>query len=271
MTLKRVLGRTSRVIRRLVPARPERVSRLEPKTPAARALKWIRENHLPTGGIRARSGCPNAYPEATGCRKIYPETLDAVLTEVARRRCAECHTNAKIPRREWTRITEPELNPFLTAPLAKSAGGTEQCGTAVFTSIDDPDYRPEDDGYVALLEGWLADDQGRITVAIAKDKNHFPRVIICDATGKEAISEYTVLQRLEHPRRSLVQFTPHTGRTHQLRVHSQSIGHPILGCDLYKSDRSERLADRLLLHASDLYFKHPDDGEQFHGQCPSPF
>lgn len=125
--------------------------------------------------------------------------------------------------------------------------------------------------YVALLEGWVTDDQGRITAAIAKDKNHYPRVIICHATGKAAISEYTVLQRLERPRRSLVQFTPHTGRTHQLRVHSQAIGHPILGCDLYKSDRSERMADRLLLHASDLYFEHPTGAEQFHGQCPCPF
>jgi tRNA pseudouridine32 synthase/23S rRNA pseudouridine746 synthase len=125
--------------------------------------------------------------------------------------------------------------------------------------------------YVAMLEGWVADDQGRITAAIAKDKEHFPRVIICHATGKAAISEYTVLQRLEQPRRSLVQFTPHTGRTHQLRIHSQALGHPILGCDLYKSDRSERMAERLLLHASDLYFEHPTSGEQLHGECPCPF
>ena len=125
--------------------------------------------------------------------------------------------------------------------------------------------------YVALLEGWVADDHGRITAAIAKDKNQFPRVILCHATGKAAISEYTVLQRLEHPRRSLVQFTPHTGRTHQLRVHSQAIGHPILGCDLYKSDHSEQMAERLLLHASDLYFEHPTSAEQLHGQCPCPF
>jgi tRNA pseudouridine32 synthase/23S rRNA pseudouridine746 synthase len=125
--------------------------------------------------------------------------------------------------------------------------------------------------YVALLEGWVTDDQGQITAAIAKDKNHFPRVIICHETGKAAISEYTVLQRLDNPHRSLVQFTPHTGRTHQLRIHSQMIGHPILGCDLYNNDRSEGMADRLLLHASDLYFEHPTSGEPLHGQCPCPF
>lgn len=125
--------------------------------------------------------------------------------------------------------------------------------------------------YVAVLEGWVADDQGRVTAAIAKDKSQFPRVKICRTTGKEAISEYKVLHRLEQPRRSLVQFTPHTGRTHQLRIHSQAIGHPILGCDLYNNDHSEKMANRLLLHASDLVFEHPASGEQFHGQCPCPF
>ena len=125
--------------------------------------------------------------------------------------------------------------------------------------------------YVAMLEGWVAEDHGRVTAAIAKDKNHFPRVKICPTTGKTAISEYRVLQRLEHPCRSLLEFTPHTGRTHQLRIHSQAMGHPILGCDLYKNDHSEQMADRLLLHASDLYFEHPTSGEQFHGDCSCPF
>lgn len=125
--------------------------------------------------------------------------------------------------------------------------------------------------YIAMLKGWVTDDHGQITSAITKDKKDFPRVKVCHVTGKEAISEYTVIQRLEHPRRSLVQFTPHTGRTHQLRVHSQVIGHPILGCDLYNSDRSEGMANRLLLHASDLYFKHPSSGKTLHEQCPCPF
>ncbi|MFD1009293.1 RluA family pseudouridine synthase [Oceanisphaera ostreae] len=125
--------------------------------------------------------------------------------------------------------------------------------------------------YRAMLEGWVADDQGQITAAIAKDKAHFPRVKICAATGKAAISEYRVLARLAQPQRSLVEFNPLTGRTHQLRIHSQSIGHPILGCDLYGSATSEQRADRLQLHASDLYFVHPTSGEPVHGQCPCPF
>ena len=48
---------------------------------------------------------------------------------------------ARFPRREWVRITEPELNPFLVAPLARSAGGSQRCGKAVFADRNDPDYQ----------------------------------------------------------------------------------------------------------------------------------
>ncbi|OEE70263.1 RNA pseudouridine synthase [Enterovibrio norvegicus FF-33] len=125
--------------------------------------------------------------------------------------------------------------------------------------------------YIAMLEGWVADDHGQVTAPIAKDKVLFPCVKICPITGKASTSEYSVLQRFEHPRRSLVQYTPLTGRTHQLRIHSQYMGHPILGCDLYNSESSEQLADRLQLHASDLFFEHPIRHEPFHGECPCPF
>lgn len=125
--------------------------------------------------------------------------------------------------------------------------------------------------YIALLEGWLSTDHGRVSAPIARDAKHFPKVKICQATGKEAVSEYSVLARLESPRRSLVTFTPLTGRTHQLRIHSLSMGHPITGCDLYKSEQSERMAERLQLHASEIMFQHPVSGKPIHGQCPCPF
>ena len=125
--------------------------------------------------------------------------------------------------------------------------------------------------YVAMLEGSLASNEGKITAPIAKDKLLFPRVKICQTTGKAAVTEYKVLERLHSPSRTLVQFTPITGRTHQLRIHSQFTGHPILGCDLYKSAQSERMAGRLQLHASDLCFEHPASGEEIHINCPHPF
>ncbi len=82
-----------------------------------------------------------AYPEKRGCRQLYPADLDKTLAGVAWRRCAECHKNGIVPRQFWTRITHPEMNNFLLAPLAKSAGGSGACGRPIFQSINDPDYQ----------------------------------------------------------------------------------------------------------------------------------
>lgn len=125
--------------------------------------------------------------------------------------------------------------------------------------------------YIAILQGELNRDHGFIDHPIAKDKPNFPLQKICYATGKPAHSEYEVLERLQHPSCCRVRFTPHTGRTHQLRIHSFTIGHPILGCDLYKSADSEQMATRLLLHASELEFNHPVTGQQIIGVSPCPF
>lgn len=76
-----------------------------------------------------------------GCRQILPKDLEPVLKDVTARRCASCHKDGKIPRKIYTRITNIENNNFLLPPLAKSAGGTQACGKAVFTSKDDPDYQ----------------------------------------------------------------------------------------------------------------------------------
>ena len=100
-----------------------------------RILAWIDLN-VPYYG-----SSETAYPENVGCRRLYPENLDKVLAGVAERRCSQCHDKGTPPRRVWTRITEPELNNFLLAPLAKAAGGSEKCGTAVFADTSDPDYR----------------------------------------------------------------------------------------------------------------------------------
>jgi hypothetical protein len=100
-----------------------------------RVLAWIDLN-VPYYGTSE-----TAYPERPGCRQIVPDGLDALLSDVGRRRCAECHAEGKFPRREWVRITEPELNPFLVAPLARAAGGSQRCGRAVFPDRDDADYK----------------------------------------------------------------------------------------------------------------------------------
>jgi hypothetical protein len=110
------------------------------ETSRRRILSWIDLN-VPYYGTSE-----TAYPERPGCRQIFPDNLKKVLSDVAARRCVECHKEVKsAPRdwlfREWVRITEPELNPFLVAPLAKSAGGSQKCSKPVFQSKEDPDYQ----------------------------------------------------------------------------------------------------------------------------------
>ena len=134
--------------------------------------------------------------------------------------------------------------------------------------------------YSALLCGHLADDEGVIDAAIAKDPARFPRVSICPERGKPARSHYRVEERFfqlgeEGTQLPLtrVTLTPETGRTHQLRIHCQQLGHPILGCDLYDGllmPGAER-APRLMLHASELNFVHPVSGESVNARHASPF
>jgi hypothetical protein len=83
-----------------------------------------------------------AHGDRRGCRSLAPTDLEPKLKEVALRRCASCHDGGKkIPRKAWVRVTNPGLNGFLSAPLARAAGGAERCKEAVFESKDDPDYQ----------------------------------------------------------------------------------------------------------------------------------
>jgi len=99
-----------------------------------RVYLWIDMNvpYYPTSASNHR--------QQLGCRRMYPENLDAVLNEVASRRCVECHSS-ELPREFYTRFMNPQDNAFLLAPLAKNAGGTERCGKAIFQSKDDADYQ----------------------------------------------------------------------------------------------------------------------------------
>lgn len=134
--------------------------------------------------------------------------------------------------------------------------------------------------YQALLCGHLAEDEGVIDAAIAKDPAQFPRMTICPLQGKPARSRFRVIALGHWQGRegmevaaTRVELTPETGRTHQLRIHCQQLGHPILGCDLYGGQvlPGAEQAERLMLHASGLAFTHPVSGEPVHFSAVSPF
>lgn len=129
--------------------------------------------------------------------------------------------------------------------------------------------------YHALLCGHLAENEGVIDAPIAKDAALFPLMTICAVNGKPARSRYRVIERTHDGMLPLtrVELTPETGRTHQLRIHCQQLGHPILGCDLYGGrllPGSEQ-TPRLMLHASELNFIHPVSGESVNVRNVCPF
>lgn len=125
--------------------------------------------------------------------------------------------------------------------------------------------------YESILLGHVKQEYGVIDHPISKDKALFPRLKICVEHGQKAETQFEVLEQITNPNRTQVKFLPHTGRTHQLRIHSQAINHPILGCDLYGTADSQSLSPRLLLHASFLEFNHPVDQQTISISCTCPF
>jgi len=134
--------------------------------------------------------------------------------------------------------------------------------------------------YSALLCGHLDNDEGIIDAAITRDPALFPLMSICAIHGKPARSRYRVVERIVQEQEdgtllpvTRVQLIPETGRTHQLRIHCQQLGHPILGCDLYGGRLlpGTELTPRMMLHASELHFVHPISEAPINACNASPF
>ena len=122
--------------------------------------------------------------------------------------------------------------------------------------------------YIAEVDGLMKEDAGQIDLAIAPDRDNRPLQKI-DANGKSAITDFKVLERRENS--TLVELRPHTGRTHQLRVHMKALGHVILGDDFYGDARIINARPRLCLHAQTLRIKKPATGEQKSFTSKHPF
>lgn len=120
--------------------------------------------------------------------------------------------------------------------------------------------------YVAICRGHLQPIQGEIDLPIAPDWPNRPLQRIDHEHGKPSLTRYRVLQA--DAQASRVALEPHTGRSHQLRLHLATLGHPILGDALYGDVES---ATRLLLHACALHFNHPENGEMLCFEHSAPF
>lgn len=123
--------------------------------------------------------------------------------------------------------------------------------------------------YIARVIGHLEADHGLIDQPLIVDWPNRPMQKICQSTGKPSQTKYRVLARDKHS--TLVELTPITGRSHQLRVHMQFLGHPILGDRLYSERESWQGVSRLHLHAQDLGFYHPQNEQWVTYHLPHPF
>ena len=112
--------------------------------------------------------------------------------------------------------------------------------------------------YIAILNGILEEKEGTINVPISRKENSIIERTVSNS-GEKSITHYKVIDYIS-PNMSLVEFLLETGRTHQIRVHTKYIGHPILGDSLYGSTSS--LISRQALHAYKIEFKHPVSKKQ---------
>ena len=124
--------------------------------------------------------------------------------------------------------------------------------------------------YQAVVSGVPEPLSGTIDKAIASDTDNRPLYKI-SPDGKASVTHYQVLKVLPEHQASLVQLEPVTGRSHQLRLHMQSIGHAILGDPFYANPAQLQQSGRLLLHAAELEFTHPQSGELMHFKAEADF
>lgn len=127
--------------------------------------------------------------------------------------------------------------------------------------------------YIAVVAGHVAQDSGEIHQPLRTDWPNRPRQIVTP-DGRPSHTRWRVLARESDAQgrpQTRLELEPVTGRTHQLRVHLLSIGHPILGDALYADPEALARSPRLLLHASELALIHPVSGAPLHWHSPAPF
>jgi len=122
--------------------------------------------------------------------------------------------------------------------------------------------------YVARVWGRLPEKTGTVDLPITSDWPNRPLQKIDHAEGRAAQTDWRVLRYEENATR--VRLTPHTGRTHQLRIHMRELGHPILGDPFYASGAA-RDFPRLMLHSESLRLRHPDGGVGMTFKAKVPF
>lgn len=122
--------------------------------------------------------------------------------------------------------------------------------------------------YVARVAGEMAGESGTVDLPIGADWPNRPRQMVSHEHGRPAVTDWQVIERKDGETR--VRLTPHTGRSHQLRVHMQELGHAILGDPIYATGDAKDFP-RLMLHAETLALHHPARGDLISFTASVPF
>lgn len=125
--------------------------------------------------------------------------------------------------------------------------------------------------YMAVVAGLVVQESGQIDQPLICDWPNRPLQKVDHEHGKPAMTRYQRLDINPHVPCSRLLLTPVTGRSHQLRVHLQWLGHPILGDEFYAPSEVRQLSRRLLLHAEHIEFVHPLTGALIKIECPAEF
>jgi tRNA pseudouridine32 synthase / 23S rRNA pseudouridine746 synthase len=125
--------------------------------------------------------------------------------------------------------------------------------------------------YIVVVDGKLELDNGEIDLPLITDWPNRPKQKVDLMHGKSSQTRYQVLQYNGADNTTRVRLEPVTGRSHQLRVHMQQLGHAIVGDRLYASKEIQNKADRLLLHAQSISFTHPVTMQAVSFDSPAPF
>ncbi len=124
--------------------------------------------------------------------------------------------------------------------------------------------------YLALLEGNLKEDSGRVVTEIGRHPtDRLKMAVVLDGKGKIAVTDFEVVARFDGDF-TLCRFHLQTGRTHQIRVHAKHLGHPVAGDPVYGFKKQKIKADGQLLHAYELELTHPTSGERMTFNAPLP-
>lgn len=125
--------------------------------------------------------------------------------------------------------------------------------------------------YYAICDGVFSSHEGEVNCLMCRDKNDRKLFAVSNTTGKESRSSYTVER--QYVKAALVKVRIYTGRTHQIRVHMKSIGHPVVGDVLYNNKLSRFPNKTLMLHSASLEIRHPETDEvmTFSAELPQNF